>query len=153
MTLMQFVAQALTTLAPVVLLALAVVGSRLSEALRKRVQNERLRQLLDTIGKLVATGVADAYQTIVQALKDTSKPGEWDEAAARYVKAKVISEVKSAAPDIMRQLTEVGIEELDSLLHRLVEQEVVKLNNAVKKGEILETIVTPVVIAKEGNES
>ena|SRR5688572_18317216 len=151
MTLQKFMADVLAVLAPAFLVAITALSGWLIETIRKRVKDARLREVMETVSKLVATGVADAYQTVVAGLKDPDHPGVWDKSAAEAVKDKVLREVKEAAPALLDQLSKLGIEKIDSYLHRLVEEKVVQLQ--ASNPPVL--LATPIVaeIKKEGGES
>jgi len=130
MTLQEFTAQAISTLGPLVLLALSVLTAWLTKAAREHIQDKRLATTLETITKLVATAVADAFQTVVKDLKDPTKPGEWNATTAASIKWNVIEGVKNTAPAVLEQLQQLGVVKLDELLAQLVEQRVVALNAA-----------------------
>lgn len=152
MTLHSFVSQALAILAPVVLAALPVLATWLSMQLSRHVRDTRLATLLGTVTKLVATAVANAYQTSVKAMKDPAMPGEWTAETARAVKQQVLYDIKTTAPSVISELQSLGIERVEELLGSLVEQSVVTLN-AARLPPVAPENALPVVVVppKEGS--
>lgn len=114
----------------------------LAQAIQKHIKDARLAKLLETASELIEAAVASAYQLTVKGLKDPTKPGVFTSAAALAVKTQVIEQVKEAAPDVVRELRDLGIETLDQVLGQLVEQHVVALNAAT--GPVPVTAVTVV---------
>lgn len=100
----------------------------LAQAVQKHIKDARLSKLLDAASKLIEAAVASAFQMTVKGLKDPTKPGVFTPAAALAIKTQVIEQVKASAPEVMRELQDLGIETLDQVLGQLVEKHVVVLN-------------------------
>jgi len=130
MTLHEFTVQALTILAPLVLAALTGIVGILTPVITKYIHNARLAKVLETGAGIMATLVANMYQTVVRGLKDESKPGEWTPAAAFAAKTAVIDAFKATAPNVLLELQALGVQQIDALLGSWVEQSVVALKTA-----------------------
>ncbi len=100
----------------------------LAQAIQKHIKDARLAKLLETVSGLTEAAVASAFQLTVKRLKDPDKPGEFTQGAAASIKIQVIDQVKEAAPEVMRELEDLGIKTLDQLLGQIVERHVVALN-------------------------
>lgn len=110
-----------------VLIVIAALGPGLVAVLvlvKPHIKNARLATGLDIAQTLVAAAVANAQQTVVNPLKDPTKPGEWTPTMASKTKNGVIEDVKSNAPEIFEQLHTLGIAWPTMLISQMVEQNV-----------------------------
>lgn len=139
MTLREFAIQALGLLAPLVLALIGWGVARLVPMVRARVRDQRVRDLLETVTRLAAIAVANAFQTTVRDLKRSPDGVRWGATAAAAVKASVVADVRALAPAALQELQRQGGVDIDRLLDQLVEKSVLELKAALgrtPRGEI-----------------
>lgn len=113
-------------LSPLVLIVLAAVAARLAALGAKHIRDKRFAAAVELAAYGAAGVVADLAQHVVDALKDPSKPGTWDQVAANAVRETAITRVRSLYPGAVQVLTSAlqSTTKVDELLGTLVERAV-----------------------------
>jgi hypothetical protein len=127
-----FVALALLAFALVQALltpAAVVLGHRIARAADKALPGMGVGDAIDQLVKHGAIAVGSVFQTTVSALKDSTKPGTWDQRAASAAKAEALTQIRSMGREALDVLLKSGRspEEIDKILGAIVESAVVDL--------------------------
>lgn len=128
----QFVAQVLVILLPLLVPPLALLILWVVPLIRARVKNKLVADLLAGLATVAGIVVAHASQTVVQNLKDPSRPGTWDAQTAAAVKAVVLRDLRELGAqelEQLRTLRKLDGPTVDKLLEQLVEAKVLELKH------------------------
>lgn len=133
----------ITTLAvaalPLLLAALSALGAWAVAAWSRYIKDRRLALALELAALGAASIVAELAQTLVQDLKDPTKPGSWDQVAKASVRSTAILRLRMLYPQAVAVLTAVLRDpaRVDAQLGALVERAVVDLNNRTTPPQML----------------
>ena len=126
----EIIAQIMSYLIPVLVPAIAAY---LAAVILRRVPDSRIASALSLIDYLAVGIVAALYQETVADLKDPSKPGEWNDVAARAVKTAAMSQLRDVGSSVVEILIACGMAptKVEVILSTAVEKAVVDLNTKV----------------------
>lgn len=124
---------------PLLLAALSALGAWAVAAWARYVKDRRLALALELAALGAASIVAELAQTLVQDLKDPTKPGTWDQVAKASVRSTAILRLRMLYPQAVAVLTAVLRDpaRVDAQLGALVERAVVDLNNRTTPPQVL----------------
>jgi len=123
-------AQFAAVLASLVLAVLTELARRGLAALKAHVRSERVRKAMEQLLELSSVCVMHAAQTVVEDLKDPTKPGEWNAVAARAVRESVRADVSTLAKAALGTLKTDGqfsSAELNRVVEAAIEAAVLSL--------------------------
>lgn len=131
-----------SALLPLALLAIAALAARLTALGAQHIRDKRLAAAVQLAAYGAAGVVADLAQHVVDALKDPTKPGTWDQVAANAARGAAIGRVKQLYPGAVAVITDALKDpgRVEELLGTLVERAVVDLKGRTPKvavGELL----------------
>lgn len=126
--------QALILLSPAVLTLIGALAARLMSLASKSIKDKRVALAMQLATAGAADIVADVFQHSVQALKDPSKPGRWDEVTAAAAKLRAMQMLRTLHAPAVAVLTQALNDpgRVEQILGTLVERAVVDLNAKVK---------------------
>jgi len=126
-----FIASIAPLLFPVVLLALTALAGWVASLIARHITDKRQAAAVTLLAYGAAGVVADFAQHTVEALKDASKPGRWDEVTAASVKLRAIEQLRALYPFAVDTITRMLRDpaKVDELLGTLLEKAVVDLKS------------------------
>lgn len=126
--------QALILLSPAVLTLIGALAARLMSLASKSIKDKRVALAMQLATAGAADIVADVFQHSVQALKDPTKPGRWDEVTAAAAKLSAMQMLRTLHAPAVQVLTQAlnDPQRVEQILGTLVERAVVDLNAKVK---------------------
>lgn len=110
-------------------LLVALVGyavTRVTEALRSKLRDERVKHLLEIAAQVVQATVAAMAQTVVAPLKDPTRDGVWGADAGARVKQQALYAAREALGPVLAELGRHGLH-AETLLDTLLEAAVWRL--------------------------
>lgn len=127
-------------LVPLLLLGLAALVAWLSPMIARYVRDKRFALALVTLADTTVKVVGAVAQTVVRDLKDPSKPGTWDERAARAARQEAIAQVRILLPDVISTLKATGRSnaDIDHLISTHVEATVLALKDRARDTIVFE---------------
>lgn len=136
------IASLASALLPLAVLAIAAIAARLAALGAQHIRDKRLAAAVQLAAYGAAGVVADLAQHVVDALKDPSKPGTWDQVAANAARAAAIGRVKQLYPGAVAVITDALKDSgrVEELLGTLVERAVVDLKGRAPKGGVGELV-------------
>lgn len=128
------VASALDVLSPLIVCVLSVFVARASHWVAAHARDRRLALAFELVAYGTAAQVAELQHDVVDALKDPSRPGTWDDVAAGAVKSRAVGAVKRLYPDAVDVIARAGRspEQIDAILAAEVERAVAQAKAAAR---------------------
>lgn len=126
-------------LLPLVFTALTALVAVAVRAINRYTKDRRVALATELLALHAGAVVADISQHVVDALKDPSQAGTWDDIAKRTAKTRAVARLKSAFPTLVALVTESlrHPEQIEEVLGGLVEKGVVDQKAPPKPARVI----------------
>ena len=105
------------------------LGLYLTYFINKKIKNEELKEIVNSLNELIKNSVLEVYQTYVEALKDT---GMFDKKAQKLALERCLTLINTNMPERVKTWLKSNFTDIERYLKSLIEAQIALLKNGGK---------------------
>ena len=108
---------------------ISALGLYLTYFINKKIKNEELKEIVNSLNELIKNSVLEVYQTYVEALKDN---GMFDKKAQKLALERCLTLINTNMPERVKTWLKSNFTDIERYLKSLIEAQIALLKNGGK---------------------